>query len=277
MNMLTPENMRYFAQKIWKYLFRKYLDHVKSAGEKLHSLWCRINHFQNQIKSSGCIHGCYKTWTWTDKTQTYLYIDSIIHLFLNWPLSWNMPEFDMSNIWPKEEKWVTSLVFSVRTNCWGHIPHLTDLLSDLFAISEKQKMRHIYFVKLATRKQRKSLGKYQFFLGLFLALKRAANVRVISPNGLHIPSPTIGRGEAFCALERLWLKFTSFDRVALHISPEHNAQTLWQETKCGKFLNSEIKGCFAKKSSAEERAEYEGYSKLIGKLASRTAHFHNNR
>ena len=51
------------------------------------------------------------------------------------------------------------------------------------------------------------------FSALFLLLKRAANVRVISPNGLHIPRPTIGRGGAFCALERVWLKFTVFDHI----------------------------------------------------------------
>ena len=97
-----------------------------------------------------------------------------------------------------------SFVLSVWNYCCGHRPHLLDLLSDLFAIPKKEKMRHIYFVKLATRKQRKSLGKYQFFLGLFLALKRAANVRVISPNGRHIPPPTIGRRGVFCAHTTTW-------------------------------------------------------------------------
>ena len=85
---------------------------------------------------------------------------------------------------------------------FGHRRHLLDLLSDLFAISEKEKMRHIYFVKLATRTA-EFCGKISVFSALFVPLKRAANVRVISPNGLHIPPPTIGRGEAFCALERL--------------------------------------------------------------------------
>ena len=75
--------------------------------------------------------------------------------------------------------------------------HLLDLLSDLFAISEKEKMRHIYFVKLTRTAKFPHWEIIIFFRELFLALKRAANVRVISPNGLHIPRPTIGRGEAF--------------------------------------------------------------------------------
>ena len=149
--------------------------------------------------------------------------------------------------WPKEVKGVISLVFSVGTNCWGHIPHLTDLLSDLFAISEKQKMRHIYFVKLATRKQRKSLGKYQFFLGLFLALKRAANVRVISPNGRHIPTPTIGRRGVFCAHTTTWMEVCPvWSHCVANFTCRQRATSLTRRQNGGNFLNFEIKGCYAK-------------------------------
>ena len=149
--------------------------------------------------------------------------------------------------WPKEVKGVISLVFSVGTNCWGHIPHLTDLLSDLFAISEKQKMRHIYFVKLATRKQRKSLGKYQFFLGLFLALKRAANVRVISPNGRHIPTPTIGRRGVFCAHTTTWVEVCPvWSHCVANSTCRQRATSLTRRQNGGNFLNFEIKGCYAK-------------------------------
>ena len=206
------------------------------------------------------------------------YINSIIHIFPNWPLSWNMPEFDMSNIWPKEEKWVTSLVFSVRTNCWGHIPHLTDLLSDLFAISEKQKMRHIYFVKLATRKQRKSLGKYQFFLGLFLALKRAANVRVISPNGRHIPPPTIGRRGVFCAHTTTWDgSLPCLITLRCKFPMPTTCNLFDKETKWREFSEFWDQRMLCKISQEKRRAECEGYSKLIGKLASTTVvHFRNN-
>ena len=64
-----------------------------------------------------------------------------------------------------------TLVLSVWTYCCGHRPHLLDLLSDLFAISEKQKMRHICFVKLATRTAQNSVGKYQFFPRFFCLSK----------------------------------------------------------------------------------------------------------
>lgn len=135
-----------------------------------------------------------------------------------------------------------TLVLSV----WTSPPSPRFVVRFVCHFRETENEAHL-FCQTGNKNSTKFCGKISFFSALFVPLKRAANVRVISPNGLHIPSPTIGRGEAFCALERLWLKFTSFDRVALHISPEHNAQTLWQETKCRKFLNSEIKGCFAKK------------------------------
>ena len=102
----------------------------------------------------------------------------------------------LHSFWSNMKEAIT-LVLSVWNYCCGHRPHLLDLLSDLFAISEKEKMRHIYFVKLTRTAKFPHWEIISFFREFFLALKRAANVRVISPNGLHIPRPTIGRGGAF--------------------------------------------------------------------------------
>ena len=95
--------------------------------------------------------------------------------------------------------------------------HLLDLLSDLFAISEKEKMRDIYFVKRATRTA-KFPGKISVF-PLFFCLSKEPQM---SESFLQMVStflePTIGREEALWALGRLWLKFSLFVCIELQIS-----------------------------------------------------------
>ena len=55
-----------------------------------------------------------------------------------------------------------TLVLSVWNYCCGHRPHLLDL----FAISQNEKMRHIYFPSNSQQQEQRNslLGKYQFFL-----------------------------------------------------------------------------------------------------------------
>ena len=146
-----------------------------------------------------------------------------------------------------------TLVLSVWTYCWGHRPHLLDLLSDLFAISEKQKMRHIYFVKLAATRTAKFPGKISVFLRFFCFSKEPQ----MSESFLQMVStfldPLLEEEEPFVHLKGFDWSSQCLITFALHISCVHNvARTLWHETKCRKFLNVKIKGYFAEKSSAEK-------------------------
>ena len=78
----------------------------------------------------------------------------------------------LHSFWSSMKEAIT-LVLSVWNYCCGHRPHLLDLLSDLFAISEKEKMRHIYFVKLtATRTAKFASGKISVFSASFFCLSK---------------------------------------------------------------------------------------------------------
>ena len=142
--------------------------------------------------------------------------------------------------------------------------HLLDLLSDLFAISEKEKMRDIYFVKRATRTA-KFPGKISVF-PLFFCLSKEPQM---SESFLQMVStfllPLLEEESSLIEVHSVW------SRCLAHFTSWHKFFDI--ETKCRKFQNFKIKGRFAEKIPEQRKGRKWRYSKLIGKLG--TAHFHN--
>ena len=141
-----------------------------------------------------------------------------------------------------------TLVLSVWNYCCGHRPHLLDL----FAISQKEKMRHIYFPSNSQQQEQRNslLGKYQFFPRAFSASQKSRKC----PSHFSKWSPH--SFSHYWKRRALWLKFTVFDPVALHILHRGtNSLTLRQNV--GNFKISRSKDVLQKKFPSRERAESE--------------------
>ena len=166
---------------------------------------------------------------------------------------------------------------SVWNYCWGHRPPSPRFVVRFVChFRERENEGHLF---CQTRNKNSEIPWENIsFSPLFLPLKGAANVRVISPNGLHIPRTHYWKRRS---LVSTWKTLIEVLIVCLHWVADFtcwqpiNSLTWNKVENISKFWDQRI-FFSSRKFFSRKMEKCKGFSKINWKLA-RTEHFHNNR